>query len=313
MITTTTPRLMQQFLLALVPGSIAMLYVFGLGVAVNIVVAILAAVILEYLALKVRGLPPTNLLDGSAVATALLLALALPPLLPIWMIVVGVAFAILLAKHAYGGLGHNLFNPAMVGFAVLIVSFPLAMSRWVPPFADLGFLQLMSIKLGAPIFDAVTMATPLDDFKFRSSVTNDEYWTSAKNGNWQAWMIVNGTFLISGLYLLYRRIGKWHAPVAMLVTLTILSTLSFDSGSSNGLGSPLFHLMSGATMLGAFFIVTDPVTSPDSTRGQIIFGIGVGVLTFIIRSFGGYPEGLAFAILLMNGVTPLINYVEFRL
>jgi electron transport complex protein RnfD len=309
----TTPRLMQQFLLALVPGSIAMLYVFGLGVAVNIVVAILAAVILEYLALKVRGLPPTNLLDGSAVATALLLALALPPLLPISMIVVGVAFAILLAKHAYGGLGHNLFNPAMVGFAVLIVSFPLAMSRWVPPFADLGFLQLMSIKLGAPIFDAVTMATPLDDFKFRSAVTNDEYWTSAKNGNWQAWMIVNGTFLISGLYLLYRRIGKWHAPVAMLVTLTILSTLSFDSGSSNGLGSPLFHLMSGATMLGAFFIVTDPVTSPDSTRGQIIFGIGVGVLTFIIRSFGGYPEGLAFAILLMNGLTPLINYVEFRL
>ena len=309
----TTPRLMQQFLLALVPGSIAMLYVFGLGVAVNIVVAILAAVTLEYLALKVRGLPPTNLLDGSAVATALLLALALPPLLPIWMIVVGVAFAILLAKHAYGGLGHNLFNPAMVGFAVLIVSFPLAMSRWVPPFADLGFLQLMSIKLGAPIFDAVTMATPLDDFKFRSAVTNDEYWTPAKHGNWQAWMIVNGAFLISGLYLLYRRIGKWHAPVAMLVTLTILSTLSFDSGSSNGLGSPLFHLMSGATMLGAFFIVTDPVTSPDSTRGQIIFGIGVGVLTFIIRSFGAYPEGLAFAILLMNGLTPLINYVEFRL
>lgn len=309
----TTPRLMQQFLLALVPGSIAMLYVFGLGVAVNIVVAILAAVTLEYLALKMRGLPPTNLLDGSAAATALLLALALPPLLPIWMIVVGVAFAILLAKHAYGGLGHNLFNPAMVGFAVLIVSFPLAMSRWVPPFADLGFLQLMNIKLGAPIFDAVTMATPLDDFKFRSAVTNDEYWTPAKNGNWQAWMIVNVAFLISGLYLLYRRIGKWHAPVAMLVTLTILSTLGFDSGSSNGLGSPLFHLMSGATMLGAFFIVTDPVTSPDSTRGQIIFGIGVGVLTFIIRSFGAYPEGLAFAILLMNGVTPLINYVEFRL
>jgi electron transport complex protein RnfD len=157
------------------------------------------------------------------------------------------------------------------------------------------------------------MATPLDDFKFRSAVTNDEYWTPAKHGNWQAWMIVNGAFLISGLYLLYRRIGKWHAPVAMLVTLTILSTLGFDSGSSNGLGSPLFHLMSGATMLGAFFIVTDPVTSPDSTRGQIIFGIGVGVLTFIIRSFGAYPEGLAFAILLMNGVTPLINYVEFRL
>ena len=308
-----TPQLMQQFLLALLPGSIAMVYVFGPGVAINIVVAILAAITLEFFALKVRGLPPTNLLDGSAVATALLLALALPPLLPIWMIVVGVAFAILLAKHAYGGLGHNLFNPAMVGFAVLIVSFPLAMSRWVPPFADLGFLQLMSIKLGAPIFDAVTMATPLDDFKFRSAVTNDEYWTPAKHGNWQAWMIVNGAFLISGLYLLYRRIGKWHAPVAMLVTLTILSTLGFDSGSSNGLGSPLFHLMSGATMLGAFFIVTDPVTSPDSTRGQIIFGIGVGVLTFIIRSFGAYPEGLAFAILLMNGVTPLINYVEFRL
>lgn len=309
----TTPRLMQQFLLALVPGSIAMVYVFGPGVVVNIVVAILAAIALEFFALTVRGLPLTNLQDGSAVVTGLLLALALPPLLPIWMIVVGVAFAILLAKHAYGGLGHNLFNPAMIGFAVLIVSFPLAMSRWAPPLTDLGFLQLVSIKLGAPIFDAVTMATPLDDYKFRSAVTNDEYWTPAKHENWQAWMIINVAFLISGLYLLYRRIGRWHAPVAMLATLAILSALSFDSGSSNSLGSPLFHLLSGATMLGAFFIVTDPVTSPDSTRGQIIFGIGVGVLTFIIRSFGAYPEGLACAILLMNGVTPLINYVEFRL
>ncbi|MDG2070716.1 MAG: RnfABCDGE type electron transport complex subunit D [Pseudomonadales bacterium] len=309
----TTPRLMQQFLLALIPGSLAMLYVFGPGVAVNIFVAVVAAVGLEFFALKVRGLPPANLLDGSAVVTGLLLALALPPLLPIWMIVVGVAFAILLAKHVYGGLGHNLFNPAMIGFAVLIVSFPLAMSRWAPPLTDVNFLQLMSIKLGAPIFDAVTMATPLDDYKFRSAVTNDEYWTLAKNGKWQAWMIVNVAFLISGLYLLYKRICRWHAPVAMLATLAILSALSFDSGSSNSLGSPLFHLLSGATMLGAFFIVTDPVTSPDSTRGQLIFGIGVGVLTFIIRSFGAYPEGLAFAILLMNGVTPLINYVEFRL
>lgn len=309
----TTPQLMQQFLLALIPGSIAMLVVFGPGVAVNIIVAVLAAVALEFFALKVRGLPTTNLLDGSAVATALLLALTLPPLLPLWMIVVGVAFAILLAKHAYGGLGHNLFNPAMVGFAVLIISFPMAMSRWLPPFDDMSFLQLLSIKLGAPLVDAVTMATPLDDFKFRSAVTHDEYWTSIKNGHWQAWMIINMGFLISGLYLLYKRITRWHAPVAMLATLALLSALFFDGGSSNSLGSPLFHLFSGATMLGAFFIVTDPVTSPDFRRGQLIFGIGVGVLTFIIRSIGAYPEGLAFAILLMNGVTPLINYVEFRL
>lgn len=309
----TTPQLMQQFLLALIPGSIAMLVVFGPGVAVNIIVAVLAAVALEFFVLKVRGLPTTNLLDGSAVATALLLALTLPPLLPLWMIVVGVAFAILLAKHAYGGLGHNLFNPAMVGFAVLIISFPMAMSRWLPPFDDMSFLQLLSIKLGAPLVDAVTMATPLDDFKFRSAVTHDEYWTSIKNGHWQAWMIINMGFLISGLYLLYKRITRWHAPVAMLATLALLSALFFDGGSSNSLGSPLFHLFSGATMLGAFFIVTDPVTSPDFRRGQLIFGIGVGVLTFIIRSIGAYPEGLAFAILLMNGVTPLINYVEFRL
>ena len=309
----TTPQLMQQFLLALIPGSIAMLVVFGPGVAVNIIVAVLAAVALEFFALKVRGLPTTNLLDGSAVATAMLLALTLPPLLPLWMIVVGVAFAILLAKHAYGGLGHNLFNPAMVGFAVLIISFPMAMSRWLPPFDDMSFLQLLSIKLGAPLVDAVTMATPLDDFKFRSAVTHDEYWTSIKNGHWQAWMIINMGFLISGLYLLYKRITRWHAPVAMLATLALLSALFFDGGSSNSLGSPLFHLFSGATMLGAFFIVTDPVTSPDFRRGQLIFGIGVGVLTFIIRSIGAYPEGLAFAILLMNGVTPLINYVEFRL
>ena len=303
---------MHQFIIALLPGIIVMFYLFGVGVLVNIIVSILTALLCEYIVLRVRALSPEILLDGSAVATALLLALALPPLLPVWMVMTGSAFAILLPKHAYGGLGHNLFNPAMVGFAVLIISFPMAMSTWVTPKTDVNLAQVIEIKTGMPLPDAISGATPLDEFKFRGALTNDEYWQDDKTTNWHAWTIINVTFLICGFYLLFRGICKWHAPVAMLGVLAMLSLLFYDGGSSAGLGSPMFHLFSGATMLGAFFILTDPVTSPDSIRGQLIFGAGVGILVFTIRSIGAYPEGLAFAVLFMNGATPLINYLEFH-
>ena len=303
---------MHQFILALLPGAGVMLYLFGVGVLINIIIAILTALLCEYIVLRMRALPSRTLLDGSAVATALLLALALPPLLPVWMVIIGSAFAILLAKHAYGGLGHNLFNPAMVGFAVLIISFPMAMSTWAPPNTDVNLAQVLEIKSGAPLPDATSGATPLDEFKFRGALTNDEYWDDNRTNNWHAWVVINAIFLISGLYLLYRGICKWHAPVAMLGVLAFLSLIFYDGGSSAGLGSPLFQLFSGATMLGAFFILTDPVTSPDSIRGQFMFGAGVGILIFTIRSVGAYPEGLAFAVLFMNGATPLINYLEFH-
>ena len=309
---TQTKRIMYNFNLALIPGSVVMIYVFGVGVLINITTAVVAVVLCEYLFFKIRGLPNRTILDGSALATGVLLALTLPPLLPISMVILGSIFSILVVKHIYGGLGNNIFNPAMAGFAALVVSFPMAMSSWGIPFADVNLIDTLEMKIGSLVVDGTTRATPLHEFKFREEVTNEEYWHQINLQNWRSWALINFTFLVSGVYLIYAGLCKWHAPIAMLSTLTLLSMCFYDGGSSSSLGSPLFHLFSGATMLGAFFILTDPVTSPNLPLGQIIFGIGIGVLTFAIRTIGGYPEGVAFAVLFMNAVSPLINYLSFH-
>ena len=289
-----------------------MFYVFGVGVLINITIAVVTVVLCECLFLKTRGLPTRTILDGSALATGILLALTLPPLLPISLVVLGSVFSILVVKHIYGGLGNNIFNPAMAGFSALVVSFPMAMSLWGIPFLDMTLIETLEMKIGSLAVDGTTRATPLHEFKFREEVTNEEYWHQINLQNWRSWALINFTFLVSGVYLIYAGLCKWHAPIAMLSTLTLLSICFYDGGSSSSLGSPLFHLFSGATMLGAFFILTDPVTSPNFPLGQIIFGIGIGILTFAIRTIGGYPEGVAFAVLFMNAVTPLINYLSFH-
>ena len=301
--TLHTSHLMVQVQFALLPGFLATTYYFGPGIILNVASAMLFAIFSELIALKARGVSLRTAKDGSALLTGALIGLALPPFLPVWMILVASIFAIIFAKHFYGGLGQNLFNPAMVGYAVLILSFPLAMSNWPAP----------SNSVLPSMVDGYTAATPLDEFKFRGAITVEEYWQKFGNSNWSAWFVINAGFLVGGLYLLLIRACNWIAPTGMLVTLALLSLLFFDGGSSDSLGSPLFHLFSGATMMGAFFVVTDPVTSPDSPRGQALFGIGVGSLTFIIRSAGAYPEGIAFAILLMNGSSPLIDYIEYRI
>ena len=309
---TQTKRTMDEFVLALVPGSLVMMYIFGLGILINILTVAVTVVLCEYLFLKARGMTISTILDGSALATGLLFALTLPPLLPISIVILGVTFTILIVKHVYGGSGNNLFNPAMAGFAALVVSFPMAMSSWGIPFLDINVVETLEIKIGSPAIDGTTRATPLHEFKFREEVTNEEYWNEHYLENWRSWAFINLTFLFSGSYLLYKGLFTWYAPVAMLSTITLLSLCFYDGGSSASLGSPIFHLFSGATMLGAFFILTDPVTSPKSSLGQTLFGIGIGMLTFAIRTIGGYPEGLAFAVLLMNAVTPLINRLSFN-
>ena len=309
---TQTRRIMYEFNLALVPGSLVMIYIFGVGVLINITTAVFVVVLCECLFFKIRGLPNRTILDGSALATGVLLALTLPPLLPISMVILGSIFSILVVKHIYGGVGKNIFNPAMAGFAALVVSFPMAMSSWGIPFADINLIETLEMKIGSLAVDGTTRATPLHEFKFREEVTNEEYWHQINLQNWRSWALINFTFLVSGVYLIYAGLCKWHAPIAMLSTLTLLSICFYDGGSSSSLGSPLFHLFSGATVLGAFFILTDPVTSPNLPLGQIIFGIGIGILTFAIRTIGGYPEGVAFAVLFMNAVTPLINYLSFH-
>jgi electron transport complex protein RnfD len=330
-----TQKVMQQVLVALLPGVIALTFFLGAGILINLIIAVVTALITETLMLRLRaaklhGVQTNNsilspLQDCSVIVTAALLALCLPPYLPIWLVITGVLFAVIFGKHIYGGLGHNLFNPAMVGFAALILSYPYAMSQWpslttnstlantVTVLADsqLGFQDLVLIKLGAlSIPDGITAATPLDVIKFRGSQTIDEVWLTVNGFDGLAgagWGWINIAFLLGGLYLLKTRVIQYRAPLAMLIAITVLSALFYDSGSSESFGSPLFHLLSGGTMFAAFFIVTDPVTSPGGKSGQWAFGIGVGVITFIIRTTGAYPEGFAFAILLMNGAAPLID------
>ncbi len=319
----STARIMQLVLLATVPGILALTWHFGWGTLVNIAFACIAAAITEALALKCRGRQVGFFLkDCSAMVTAVLLAVAMPPYSPWWLILVGIVAALVLAKHLYGGLGYNPFNPAMVGYVVLLISFPVQMTTWAAPRGavdgDLpGLIDALSALLlgrdavAAFAVDGITMATPLDVLKQNDALLIKDLWQqSPVFGRWAGlgWEWANLGFLAGGLFLLYRRVFTWHAPVSMLVALSVMAALFYDGGSSASGGSPLFHLLSGATMFGAFFIVTDPVTSTVSTQGRIIYGALIGVLLYVIRAWGNYPDAIAFAVLLMNFAAPLLDY-----
>ncbi|MEP5569946.1 MAG: electron transport complex subunit RsxD [Halioglobus sp.] len=310
----STRRVMQNVLLATVPGVVVLTHFFGFGTLVNIIWASILAIAFEALALSLRKRPLAFYLgDYSALVTAVLLGIALPPYSPWWLIAVGIASAILMAKHLYGGLGYNPFNPAMVGYVVLLISFPVQMTSWAAPrgVGELpGLLQALQACFTPAHFDAVTMATPLDVLKQNSSLLMDDLWQqNAQFGRWAGigWEWASLAFLAGGLWLLYQRIFTWHAPVAMLMVLALMAALFYDGGSSGSGGSPLFHLLSGATMFGAFFIVTDPVSSAVSTRGRLVYGALIGLLTYLIRVYGNYPDAVAFAVLIMNFAAPFID------
>ncbi len=317
-------RIMLKVLLALVPGIALYVWYFGPAILVSITLASLTALGTEALMLRLRGRPVAPFLrDNSALLTAWLLALSIPPLAPWWLVVVGTAFAIVIAKHLYGGLGNNLFNPAMVGYAVLIISFPAQMTHWIAPqgleqgglaLSGLSFpQQLEYIFLGVlpdrATLDALTMATPLDTLKthlhlaqpIRQILEMPIYGHLAGRGS----EMVAGGFLLGGLYLLAARIISWHIPVAFLGTLLVIAGI-FHLADPGHYAEPLFHWFAGASMLGAFFILTDPVSSPTTNKGRLIFAAGVALLTYLIRVFGGFPDGVAFATLLMNICVPLI-------
>jgi electron transport complex protein RnfD len=250
-----------------------------------------------------------------------LLGLALPPLAPWWLVVIGTFFAIVVAKHLYGGLGYNPFNPAMIGYVVLLVSFPVQMTTWFTPRELLpdgvhlpGLVESLQrvFGIGTQTLDGVTGATPLDAFKHSSGMLVEQFHASEPLFNRAevvafGWEWVNLGFLLGGIWLLYKKVFTWHAPVGMLAALTLMAALFYDGGSSTSGGSPLMHLFTGATMLGAFFIVTDPVTSASSTRGRLIYGACIGLLVYIIRVWGNYPDAVAFAVLLMNFAAPLLD------
>ncbi len=315
---TSTAGVMQSVLLATLPGLLALTVFFGPGTLFNVVLACVAALGFEALALRLRKRPVGFFLkDCTALVTAVLLGLALPPYCPWWLVVVGIFFAIIVAKQLYGGMGYNPFNPAMVGYVVLLISFPLEMSQWAMPSTatdDMpGLLSVLQIKLSGASLDAYTGATPLDVLKQNSGLLLDSLYQQQAvfaAGRWAGagWEWVNVAFALGGTYLLYKRVFSWQAPVAMLVVLGVLSAIFYDGGSSASAGSPLFQWLSGGTMLGAFFILTDPVTSAVSKKGRLIFGAGAGLLIFVIRVWGNYPDGIAFAILLMNFAAPFIDF-----
>lgn len=318
---TNTTQVMQQVILACIPGLVVLSYFFGPGSLINVVMCCFTAVVCEAAMLKLRNRPLAFYLkDCSALVTGVLLGLALPPYCPWWIVAIGSASAIILAKHLYGGMGYNPFNPAMVGYVVLLISFPVEMTQWPEPRALLGEGQSLVGPLSAlghiwfdlPL-DGYTGATPLDLFKQNDALLVEHFYAQQplfSQARWAGagWEWVNIAFLLGGIYLLCRKVFTWHTPVSMLLTIFVLSLLFYDGGSSNSGGSPYLHLLSGATMFGAFFIATDPVSSAVSTRGRLLYGAGIGALVYIIRVWGNYPDAVAFAVLLMNIAAPFIDY-----
>lgn len=324
----STPDLMKWVAMCALPGLVAQTYFFGWGTIIQLMFAIVIGLSLEALVMVLRKRSPMSALrDHSALVTAWLLAIAIPPLSPWWVITIGLIFAILIAKHLYGGIGQNLFNPAMVAYVVLLISFPVQMTSWISPIElqssaigsgdalsliftgfNLEGLSLQQIRTG---IDGITMATPLDAFKtaLRSGNTPSEALTQPQFGALAGigWEWVNIAYLIGGLILIKQRVIYWYIPVSFLISLTVMSSL-FMLITPGETASPMVHLLSGATMLGAFFIATDPVSAATTVKGRLLFGAFIGAMVFIIRSWGGFPDGVAFAVLLGNMCVPLIDY-----
>lgn len=324
-----TSRIMLLVLIAALPGIAAQLWFFGWGTLVQIFLAAISAIAAEAGVLKLRKQPVVAILkDNSALLTGLLLAVSLPPLAPWWMVVLGTVFAVIIAKQLYGGLGQNPFNPAMIGYVVLLISFPVQMTSWLPPHEIAatvpGFVDAINViftghtsssgdmntlRMG---IDGISQATPLDTFKTSlhagrtvEQVMQYPIYSGMLAG--AGWQWVNLAWLAGGVMLLWKNAIRWHIPVSFLLSLAVCATLGWLF-SPESLASPQMHLLSGATMLGAFFILTDPVTASTTNRGRLIFGALAGLLVWLIRSFGGYPDGVAFAVLLANITVPLIDY-----
>jgi len=311
-------NVMVRVLVALLPGIAAYVWFFSAAILVQIALASVTALVAEAVMLRLRAKPVRQYLgDGSALVTAWLVALTFPPLAPWWLTVLGVLIAIVIAKHLYGGLGQNPFNPAMVAFCAMIVAYPQLMSQW--PRAEFNAFQpmLQAIFFSDRQLDALVMATPLDalrtilrDPEQRATVAGilglSQHAATFGNIGGHGWEWIAGGYLLGGLWLLQQRIITWHVPVAFTVTLALIASLFSVINPEHFVGAN-FHLFTGGAMLGAFFIATDPVSGCTTPLGKLIFAAGAAALTWIIRSFGGYPDGMAFAILLMNLLVPLID------
>ncbi|QIM68317.1 electron transport complex subunit RsxD [Basfia succiniciproducens] len=323
-----TARIMLWVILAMLPAVFAQLYYFGFGVLFQITIAVVFALCLEFLLTILRKKPKLFYIsDFSVTLTALILAVAIPPYAPYWIILIGIFCAVILGKHVYGGLGQNPFNPAMVGYVVLLVSFPMQMTTWLAPvqllhepptFIDAyhlifsgGTTDGFSLHQLTASIDGMSSATPLDAVKTGlkanrslAEINRSPLFTQSPLAG-LGWFQVNLAFLLGGLFLVWKRIIHWQIPTALLITVCLFSLCSWLF--SDNMPSPLWQLFSGATMFCAFFIATDPVTASITPKGKLVFGVLVGLLLCLIRFYGGYPDGAAFAILLANICVPLID------
>ena len=284
--------------LSLIPAGGAGIFIFGIKSLFIIIASIFSALITEIVILVLRKKDLKAAYDGSAILTGLLLAYNLPPQVPLWMPIVGSFFAVSIGKQAFGGLGHNIFNPALVGRTFLMVSWPVYMTTWQNPRWKV---------------DAVTSATPLGLYKHSGldllrSISNWDLFIGNRGGS--IGEVCVAALLMGAAFLLFKRYITWHIPATYILTIGITSWI-FNGSSGFFTGDVLFFILSGGLILGAFFMATDYVTSPLSAKGKIAFGIGCGILTFLIRRFSGYPEGVSYAILMMNALVPVIDRYTF--
>ena len=314
--------MMLQVLLALVPAAIAHVWYFGPGFLFNLIVATAFCVGGEALMMYLRGRPPESALsDYSALVTAALLTFALPSLTPWWVTATGALFGIVVAKHLYGGLGFNIFNPAMAGYVVILVAFPMHLNLWVAPrmgdidYEFLTILQTLKYTLTGSLpdaltYDEVSRATPLDVMKsgLNNMRTTVEIRALPIMGDFggRGWEWIGNLVAIGGFWLMIRGVIRWHIPVGVGIGLLLPAGIMYlvNPGTEP---SPGFHMFGGAAILCAFFIATDPVSAAASPRGRLLYGAGIGFLIYAIRTWGGYPDAIAFAVLLMNGAVPLID------
>jgi electron transport complex protein RnfD len=324
-------RTMGLVMLALLPATAYGLYQFGWPAIFIFLITLLGSLGFEAASLRMAGKPVRPfLLDGSALLTGWLLAMSLPPWAPWWLGLLGAFLAIVVGKQVFGGIGQNLFNPAMVARVALLISFPLEMTTWLPPqplgaAGSPGLLDSLAITfgLGGAQIDAVSSASLLGHVK--TELGRGTPLSQAMGGEYDPLQLALGAVpgslgetsallvLLGGLFLMFKKIISWHIPLSMLGTLAALAALFHGLHPEHYPGA-LYHVLAGSSLLGAFFIATDLVTSPVTRRGQLLFGAGCGALVYIIRTWAGYPEGVGFAVLLMNAMTPLIDhYVRPRI
>ncbi len=308
---TSVRRVMGTVLVAMLPAITVQVWLFGPALIAQLAIASLTALACEAAMLGLRGRPVAPALtDLSALVTAWLIAVCLPPLLPWWATVLGTSFALIIGKHLYGGLGQNPFNPAMLAYALLIVSFPALMSQWPGLQSADAATQFGWVFGGERVVDGMTGATPLDALRTglltggdAGAVMQSPAFGHVAGAGWE-WVAL--AWAAGGLLLLALRIITWHIPVAFIGAMALVSAIGWLIDPTR-FASPAFHLLAGGTLMGAFFIATDPVSGATTPRGKLVFAAGIALIAWLIRAFGAYPDGIAFAVLLMNICVPLID------